>query len=209
MLKAQKAVKKVERRRGDALEEAILGAAWAELFDRGYAGFTMEAVATRAGTSRPVLSRRWQTRADLAVAAIGCYMRKNPISIPDVGNTRDELVMYLQKLSDRGMIAVAKVLFSMRDYFVETDSTLADLRNKLGNLRADNQSIGDIIQRGVKRGEIDPNKLTKRIASLPLDLVRHEGLMTQKPIPRAVIADIIDSIFLPLVSAKKTTRRSL
>ena len=196
MVTMRRTVKKAVRRRGDALDDAILGAAWAELLDRGYANFTMEAVAKRAGTSRPVLSRRWPTRADLAVAAIGHYMQMNPISIPDLGSVRDEYAMLLQKLSERGMLAVVKVLFSMRDYFVETNSSLADLRNKLGGSR----TVDEILQRGVRRGEIDPSKLTKRIASLPLDLLRHEGFMTHKPVPKAVIAEILDTIFLPLVS---------
>jgi AcrR family transcriptional regulator len=201
-----KTLKKAVRRRGSALEEAILEAAWAELLERGYSGFTMEAVAKRAGTSRPVLSRRWQTRADLAVAAIGSYIQKNLISVPDLGNVRDELAMFLRKISDRGMIAVAKVLFSMRDYFVETDSSLAELRNELRRRLGDSRAFDEILQRGIRRGEIDPSKLTKRIISLPLDLVRHEGLMTQRPIPRAVIDEILDSMFLPLVATKKTTR---
>ena len=54
---------------------------------------------------------------------------------------------------------------------------------------------------------LDLNKLTKRIVSLPLDLVRNEGFMTQEPIPRAVIDEILDSIFLPLVIRKKRTGR--
>jgi AcrR family transcriptional regulator len=203
----RKTAKKAVRRRGNALEDAILEAAWAELLGRGYADFTMEAVAQRAGTSRPVLSRRWQTRADLAVAAIGSYIQKNRISVPDLGNVRDELAMLLRKVSDWGMTIVTKVLFSMRDYFVETNSNLDDLRNELRKRLGETQTVDAILERGVRRGEIDPGKLTKRIASLPLDLVRHEGLMTQKPIPKAVIAEILDSIFLPLVAAKKTTRR--
>ena len=40
-----------ERRRGSALEDAILDAAWAELGERGYAATTLEAVAKRAGGS--------------------------------------------------------------------------------------------------------------------------------------------------------------
>jgi AcrR family transcriptional regulator len=195
-------MKKAVRRRGKTLDDAILGAAWAELLDRGYADFTMDGVAKRAGTSRPVLSRRWQTRADLAVAAIESYVQENRISVPDLGNVRDELAMLLQKASDKGMSTVIRVLFSMRDYFVETDSSLEDLRNKLvGGSRP----VEEILERGVRRGEIDPSKLTKRIASLPLDLLRHEGFMTHRPIPRVVIAEILDSIFLPLVAAKKTT----
>jgi AcrR family transcriptional regulator len=194
-------MKKAVRRRGKTLDDAILGAAWAELLDRGYADFTMDGVAKRAGTSRPVLSRRWQSRGDLAVAAIGCYLEENRISVPDLGSVRDELALLLQKASDKGMSTVIRVLFSMRDYFVETDSSLEDLRNKLvGGSR----SVDEILERGVRRGEIDPSKLTKRIASLPLDLLRHEGFMTHRSIPRAVIAEILDSIFLPLVATKTT-----
>ena len=189
----------VERRRGKALEDAVLDAAWSELLDGGYASFTMEAVAARARTSRPVLYRRWPNRADLAVAALGHYIQMNPISIPDLGSVRDELAMLLQKASDRGVVTLTKVLFSMRDYFVETNSSLADLRSKLVGRR----TIDEVLQRGVRRGEIDPSKLTKRIASLPLDLLRHEAFMTHKPIPKAVIAEILDTIFLPLVSTKK------
>ncbi len=195
-------VKKAVRRRGRALDEAILGTAWAELLDHGYVNFTMEAVAKRAGTSRPVLSRRWPTRAELAVAAIGHYIQKNPVSVPDLGSVRDELVMLLQKFSERGASTITKVLFGMRDYFVETNSSLADLRSKLEGRR----TIEEVLQRGVRRGEIDPGKLTKRIASLPLDLVRHEVFMTHKPVSKAVIAEILDTIFLPLVVPKKETR---
>lgn len=42
-----------ERRRGAALEKALLDAAWEELTDTGYARFTMDAVVKRAGTSPP------------------------------------------------------------------------------------------------------------------------------------------------------------
>ena len=47
-----------QRRRGPALEEALLDAAWTELTERGYDEMTIDAVAVRAGTSRAVLYRR-------------------------------------------------------------------------------------------------------------------------------------------------------
>src|SRR5580658_8726409 len=58
------------RRRGAALEHALLDAAWAELQDVGYAALTIEAVADRAGTSRAVLYRRWRNRPELVIAAM-------------------------------------------------------------------------------------------------------------------------------------------
>ncbi|RRN56513.1 TetR/AcrR family transcriptional regulator [Pseudoxanthomonas sp. SGNA-20] len=191
------------RRRGAALDEAILEAAWAELIDNGYAGFTLEGVARRAGTSRPVLSRRWAGSADLAVAAMRHYIAQNPIRVPDLGNVRAELVRFLREVSDRRAITIARVLFGMRDYFIETSSSVADLRKALHEQLGTRPVIDDILERGIRRGEIDPRKLTARRIALPLELVSHEALMTLKPVPAAVIAEILDTIFLPLVAADR------
>lgn len=190
-------VKEAGRRRGDALEEAILDAAWAELLEHGYAGFTMEGVAKRAGTSRPVLARRWERRTDLAVAAIGHYNKANPIEVPDLGNVRAELIILFQKLSDRGTRTMTKVLFTMSDYFIETNSSMADLRERV----AGKSKFQEVLKRGVARGELDQSKMTPRISSLPLDLFRHEVIMTRKPVSNALIVEIIDTIFLPLARA--------
>jgi hypothetical protein len=59
--------------------------------------------------------------------------------------------------------------------------------------------IEGVLSRAVGRGEIDPDRLTERTARLPFDLLRHETLMTLKPLPREDIAAIVDQIFLPLV----------
>lgn len=192
-------VKRSGRRRGGALENAILEAAWAELLDHGYARFTLEAVAKRARTSRPVLMRRWQNRADLAVAAIRDYNENNPIEVPDLGNVRAELILLLQKLVERGARTMTKVLLTMKDYFKETNSNIKDLQQKLG-CKGEFQKV---LERGFARGELDQTKMTPRISSLPLDLVRYEVIMTQKPVSSAVIADIIDKVFLPLTSNRK------
>jgi AcrR family transcriptional regulator len=186
------------RRRGNALETAILDAAWAELLEAGYSDFTVEAVARRAGTSRPVLARRWPHRADLAVAALAHYNRANPIEVPDLGNVRAELILVLQKLSERGASTVIKVVLTMNDYFTETNSSIADLRARL----VGENKFEQVVRRGVARGELDQNRLTSRIASLPLDLLRHEVIMTRKPVSNELIVEIIDTIFLPLAAAK-------
>jgi hypothetical protein len=40
---------------------------------------------------------------------------------------------------------------------------------------------------------------TPRIANVPLDLLRHELLMTLQPVPEQTISEIVDEIFPPLV----------
>jgi hypothetical protein len=57
-----------------------------------------------------------------------------------------------------------------------------------------------ILGRAIERGEIASLRLTSRIVSLPTDLARHEILMTLKPLSDAAIKEILEEVFLPLVS---------
>ena len=183
------------RRRGAALEDAILDAAWAELTELGYAGMTLESVAKRAETSRPVLARRWPTRMKLATAAMGRYFARHPITVPDLGSVRDELHLVLRYLSDRVQPNLIQLAFDMSRDLADAGSNLTEVRRELTN----GEPLRAILKRGVDRGEIDPNRLTPRIAALPTDLARNEILMTRKPLSDEVIREILEDIFLPLV----------
>jgi AcrR family transcriptional regulator len=187
----------VERRRGKALEAAVLDAACGELLDLGYARFTIEGVAARAHTSRPVLYRRWPNRAELAIAAIRHIMDRHPMALPDTGRVRDDLIALLQQFSESRALFAGFFSLQMSDYFAETHTSLADLRARV--LQGHHSLLDLVLGRGIDRGEIDPGRLTPRIASLPVDLLRHEVMMTLKPVPDAVIVELVDRIFLPLV----------
>lgn len=190
-----------ERRRGAALEAALLQAAWDELAAVGYARFTIEGVAERAGTSRPVLYRRWANRHDLAMAALKAQFRSVTIDVPDMGSLREELIALMSAASESRTEVVVVIMQQMGEFFAEANAGFADLREAvLGGRR---MLLDEILQRAVQRGEIDPRKLTPRVRSLPGDLMRHELLMTLKPLPRKTIEEIIDQVFLPLVRADR------
>jgi AcrR family transcriptional regulator len=195
----------VERRRGKALEEALLDAAWSELLDGGYTSFTMEAVAARARTSRPVLYRRWPNRADLTIAAIRHYRHKHPMNVPDTGNARGDLIGLLQQLSENRALFAVFTSLQMSEYFSETNTSIADLRMSV--LQGTHNPFDTVLARGVERGEINRNKLTPRIASLLPDLLRHEVLTTLRPVPNAVIEGFVDDIFLPLVRSQPARQK--
>lgn len=186
---------KATRRRGSTLDEAILDAAWAVLAERGFEGLTLEAVAKRAETSRPVLHRRWPSPASLATAALARYVALNPVSVPDLGNVREEISLLLRRLSDRAPHRLMRFVLDMRDDLLEAKSNIARLREEVG----ERGLVQRILARGVERGEIDPDRITPRVISLPIDLAVHEGLMTLEPITDEAIREIVDEIFLPLV----------
>jgi AcrR family transcriptional regulator len=190
------AADKIERRRGTLLKDAILEAAWAELVERGYAGLTLEGVAKRAGTSRPVLHRRWPSRAALATAALGRHIAQNPIVVSDLGSVRDEICLLLRRMSDRARPDTIRLVFDMQKDLADKHSNLADMRAQI----VDSDVMQTILGRAIDRGEIAAARLTPRIASLPTDLARHEILMTFEPLSDEAIKEIVDEVFLPLVS---------
>ncbi len=190
---------KIGRRRGSRLEDAILDAAWAELVERGYPGFTLESVAKRAGTSRPVLHRRWPSRTALATAALGRHIAQNPIMVPDLGGVRDEICLLLRRMSDRARPDMIQLVFDMQKDLADKHSNLADMRAHLRAQIVEPDVMQTILTRAVDRGEIAAARLTPRIVALPTDLARHEILMTFQPLSDETIHQIVDEIFLPLV----------
>lgn len=185
------------RRRGAALEAALLDAAWEELVDKGYDRLTFEAVAERAHTSRAVLYRRWPTKPDLARAALEHGWASTPVELPDTGSVREDLIELLRQAGVSRMRLVTAVTARLGAFFAETGSSIADLRDSFARGRT--SGVDTVLARGVERGEIDPAKLTPRVAGVPFDLFRAEIFMTLRPVPDEVLESIVDEVFLPLV----------
>lgn len=191
-----------QRRRGEALERALLDAAWAELDANGYSDLTMEAVAARAGTSRPVLSRRWPTRSDLALAAIRHHFDADPIDLPDHGNLRDDLIDYLRQANERRSQLVGPLMLRFSGIVSDSDGGLAGLREQLIGGRP--TMLDTILDRAAARGELDRAALPPIVAQLPFTLLRHELLMRMAPADDATIVAIVDDVFLPLAARSGT-----
>ncbi|HKM56081.1 MAG TPA: TetR-like C-terminal domain-containing protein [Isosphaeraceae bacterium] len=81
----------------------------------------------------------------------------------------------------------------------ETGMSAAGVRER--ELTGEPTAMEILLDRAVARGEIDPGRLSPRIASLPLDLVRHDLIMNRAPAPDKTLVEIVDRIFLPLVLA--------
>jgi Tetracyclin repressor-like, C-terminal domain len=89
----------------------------------------------------------------------------------------------------------------MAEFFDETRSTPQQLREQM--LRDRIPITDEIFDRAVARGEADPDRLTPRVKSVAFDLLRNELLLTQRPVPRKVIDEIVDDVVLPLVCPRQ------
>ena len=73
------------RPRDHHIDESAIGATLEILAAEGYGGVSVEAVARRAGTSRPAIYRRWKGRAPLVLAVIADRLEMP--APPDTGCT--------------------------------------------------------------------------------------------------------------------------
>ena len=167
------------RRRGAALEQGILDAAWAELSEVGYADLTMAGVAARAGTAKSVLYRRWPDKAELVRAAV--ERRVPRLSGPvRTGELRADVLAVLDRL-----------IAAMREVRVVGDlASGAWLRR-----RAEDEAIIWMTEVLVA-ADVDPATMSRRVLRLPVDLVVHDLLVGSGETDPAEIAD---DIFLPLL----------
>jgi AcrR family transcriptional regulator len=184
------------RRRGATLEHALLEAAWQELQESGYAKLTMERVADRAGTSRAVIYRRWRNRPELVIAAM---RHRRPVlsgQVPDTGTLRGDVLAVLRRASARiTEIGPNTVIGMLSDLLADEEAfelTLDQL------LRGGGEVMSSVLERAASRGEGREN-ISARVARLPLDLLRHELILTHQPPSQDTLEEILDEIFLPLV----------
>jgi AcrR family transcriptional regulator len=193
-----------QRRRGEELEAALLEAAWAELVEVGFARLTMESVAARAKTGVAVLYRRWPNKDDLVLAAIQHYGATHPVELPDTGSLRGDMIAMLSGFSSARVSFAAVISAVFSGLLASSGLTPAQVREKL---LADRPLWSlEIYRRAHERGEIDLDRIPPIVLSTPFDLMRHDMLMTCKPIPEERVREIVDDLFMPLVAASRTVQ---
>lgn len=186
------------RRRGARLEQAILDAAWAELTEVGYTRFTIEAVAARAETSKPVIYRRWPNRAELVLAA---WSRIAPIpeDLPDTGTLRTDLITLFTQVARRVNSIIGEVIAGVMGEAFRHPEVIEVLRAQLAKPSHLTKTLNTVVRRAGDRGELPPIRLPLRVARLPLDLVRNELFVCGEALSDEAVAGLVDEVYLPLL----------
>lgn len=187
------------RRRGAVLEEAILRAAADELAESGYPGLTMDRVAKRAGTNKNAIYRRWPNRAALGISAYRKLVEDNTL-VSDTGSLREDVLATLRHANEQLSSPNGDILRGLLASMREEPELLTELHE-----RAADGGVSlwlDILGRAVERGEARPEALRPRVATVAIVLLRNEyvtrGIAT---VPDEVIVEIVDQVYLPLVSS--------
>ena len=143
------------RPRDPEVDVAILQATLKLLMDRGYAGMSIERVASEAGVGKTTIYRRYSSKEELVAAAVGT-LRDDLGQLPDTGDIRTDIVeMILQNQraleNGPGIAMIGALLVEER----RSPELLELFRERLIHPRRDEAIM--VLQRGVERGEIRPD----------------------------------------------------
>jgi AcrR family transcriptional regulator len=184
------------RRRGAALEEAILRAAAEQLTESGYAELTMDKVASRAGTNKNAIYRRWPNRLTLGIAAY--RQLATTVQAPDTGSLRGDALELLRRANRHWSSPLGAILRELTAAAGGASELLAQLPEQSGDAAA--AVWLTILGRAVARGEASPEALHPRVATVAVVLLRNEFVVRGVPAaPDDVLTEIIDEVYLPLI----------
>ncbi|MEU6711681.1 TetR-like C-terminal domain-containing protein [Nonomuraea sp. NPDC046802] len=152
---------------------------------------TYERVASRAGTSKPVVYRRYGTRAALVLASLHAVLAEQR-PMPSTGSLRDDLIARLEAAQARAA-EIGETTY--RAMLGEVD---ADLLDKIGALTglAVAELERDVIAPARARGELGPEPLATNVLALPTILLRDRIVFGTATGSDAT--EIVDQICLPL-----------
>lgn len=175
---------------------AIREATRAELAEHGYPGVTFEGVARRAKTSKPVLYRRYRSRAHMVVDAL-LPLPSQPVPASATPSLREDLLTLLDAMMDRfHRIGID----TYRSLIADADDELLDtITAQLAKLA--DQTIYRALSDARDRGEIGAANIPDRAATTIVALVRNEVFFTRNPVDQKTLTDMLDNVYLPLIDA--------
>jgi AcrR family transcriptional regulator len=175
---------------------AIREATRAELADHGYSGVTFEGVARRARTSKPVLYRRYRSRAQMVADALPT-LRWQPDRTTSAGSLRADLLILVNAMLDRfHQIGIE----TYRRLIAEADGDLLDdITARLHQWVE--RTIYPALSDARERGEIGGADIPDRVVMVIAALVRHELFLTHHGADEATVIEMLDTVYLPLIAA--------
>lgn len=180
--------------RGDGARQRVLRAALDVLDQDGIAGFNMEAVARRAGSSKATLYRRWPSVGALLIDAMDATFQ--PLPVPDTGRVETDLAQLLG-----AFVAVLertrfpRLLAAFIDA-AERDPMLAALHTDLTRRRREPLLI--VLNRARDCGQLPPDLDPEVVTDLLASPFFYRRFIAHRPIP----PDLIDVVIAHILATR-------
>lgn len=183
------------RKRDESRDPEILAATIDVLAEVGYDRMTVDMVAARAKAGKATLYRRWPSKADLVVDAVGCMGGGVARPLPDTGTLRGDLVALLSPKTVHDASRKLRVLLGLASVIVQSP----ELAESIGEafLEPRTRLTKALLQRAVDRGEAAAETDVELLSRVSSSMVIARALLDQKPVDRAFLLTVIDGIILP------------
>ncbi|MCC6632510.1 MAG: TetR/AcrR family transcriptional regulator [Gammaproteobacteria bacterium] len=180
------------RPRSSASRAAILKAAYQILRERGFAGFTVEGVAARAGAGKATIYRWWQTKGTLAIEAFLVAIAPRMDSIPHTDSPIADLrrQIHVAAMLYRGR--VGQLLRELIALGQEDSETSRALRTNFVEPRR--QAALGALRRAQVTGEIRADTDIEVLADALWGPIFHRLLVTRMPLDRGFIDKLLDLV---------------
>jgi AcrR family transcriptional regulator len=176
--------------RGLGARQRVLRAALAVLDEHGLAGFTMEAVARRAGASKATLYRHWPTAGALMVDAMDATFQ--PLPVPDTGRVETDVAQLLTAfVTMLEHTPFPRLLAAFIDA-AEREPALARMHADLTRRRR--EPLVTVLDRARERGQVPAGLDTELIIDLLTAPLFYRRFIAHREIPPGLIDDVIAQV---------------
>ncbi|MFE0698719.1 TetR/AcrR family transcriptional regulator [Streptomyces sp. NPDC058872] len=182
------------RPRSDEASARILRAAVELLAEGGAAGVSVDAVAVRAGVSRPTVYRRWKGRTELIAAAVRhSFALANP-EAPHTADVRADLVTVLSNtvrlLTGTELGRVIAGLVSERPRSPELAAALHEVERERRTI------LRQVLRRAEEQGRLHLPDVELAV-DLLLGPVYLRLLVTGDPVSEGLVRELVEVVVLP------------
>lgn len=178
------------RPREERVTGAVLDAVVELVAESGMGALTMDAVATRAGVSKPAMYRRWSTKQELVIAA--AESRIGPLSVPDMGDFRAELHAVLTARAQAyRQPGVGRLLAGVIGSAAEAEAEPGAYRAYTARVMSETRHL---LERGVTRGDVRPDADLAAAATLVAASLVFRMVGEQRMPDEALVESVVDLI---------------
>ncbi len=185
------------RPRSPAVDSAILDATLALVAEEGFTGFSVEAVAARAGVGKATIYRRWPNKESLVLEALS---RLNETAPPVLrGDLRGDLVALVDVVRRKSASSLAgRVLPGLLGAAATCPELMRLYRQRV--ILPRRAHMAEVLRRGVSGGELRADIDIERSIDLLVGPMFYRVLMrpVQGPVGRALSESIVDSVLAGL-----------
>ncbi|WP_328631818.1 TetR/AcrR family transcriptional regulator [Streptomyces sp. NBC_00356] len=178
------------RPRQEHVTKAVLEAVVELVAEQGMGALTMDAVATRAGVSKPAMYRRWPTKQDLIIAA--AESRVGALTVPDMGDFRAELrAVLMERVRAYRQPGVGRLLAGMISVAAEVGSGREAVQAYVTRVTSETRHV---LERGIARGDVRPDVPIVDVTTLVASSLVFRLIGEQRTPEKELVDSVVDLI---------------